>query len=345
MTTAVDPTSRIWAAAIDAYKATFVTSPAAPVLSRPRTVRFTGFERDVVVDAVAREADDVVSLTLRDPAGATLPRWTPGAHLDLFLPSGRQRQYSLCGDAGDDTSYRIAVRLIPDGDGGSREIHGCVRTGQTLTVRGPRQAFALAASESYMFIAGGIGITPILGMVRAARAASARWKLVYLGRSRATMPFLDELERFGAGVAVRPDDEYGPPDVDAILRGTEPGAAVYLCGPPPLMAAVREALPRVNPTAGLHAERFAAPPVAGGSPFTVTLARSGTRVPVAADESALTAVRREVPGVTYSCRQGFCGSCRVRVLPAKPGPEKPGPDGSMLLCVQRPSADSVVVDL
>lgn len=335
MTAVVDPAARMWASAIEAYKSVFVTSPAAPVLSQPRKVRFSGFERELVVDAVTREADDVVGLTLRDPDGAPLPRWTSGAHLDLFLPSGRQRQYSLCGDPADRSAYRVAVRLIEDGDGGSREVHQTVRAGQRLTVRGPRQAFALAKSESYLFVAGGIGITPMLGMVRAAQAAGARWKLVYLGRSRATMPFLAELTRYGSMVEVRPDDEYGPPDVDAILRDTEPGAAVYLCGPPPLMDAVRAALPRVNPTAGLHSERFSAPPVVGGSPFTVTLARSGTRLTVASDESALAAVRRELPGVAYSCQQGFCGSCRVGLAGG----------GSMLLCTERPAGDSVLVEL
>ena len=163
---------------------------SAGVLSPPRPVLRTGFDRTLTVAAVRAEASGVVGLTLRDPGGAALPAWRPGAHLDVFLPSGRQRQYSLCGEPDDRTNYRIAVRRIADGRGGSVEIHQTLRTGDTLTVRGPRNAFPLARTPAYLFVAAGIGITPILTMVHAAATARADWHLVYLGRSRAGMPFL-----------------------------------------------------------------------------------------------------------------------------------------------------------
>ena len=304
----------------------------------------------MVVDTVLVEAEDVVSLTLARADGGVLPRWIPGAHLDVFLPSGRQRQYSLNGDPGDLSSYRIAVRRIADGGGGSREVHDEIAAGDTLNVRGPRNAFPLIAAPSYLFIAGGIGITPLLPMARTTAVGTARWDLVYLGRTRSSLPFLDELESFAAdALETRTDDRCGLPDVAEPLARAEPGAAIYVCGPAPLLDAARELLPDINPTASLHLERFSPPPVAGCEAFEVELARSGRTVAVAADESALAAIRRELPDVTYSCQQGFCGTCKVRVLAGEVEhrDQRLLPNeraDSMLICVSR-SAGSLVIDL
>ena len=272
-----------------------------PVRAVDRTLR-------LVVDRVVREASDVVSLRLIAPSGEPLPRWQPGCHLDLLLPSGRRRQYSLCGDPADRRAYRIAVRRIADGEGGSVEVH-TLREGSSVAVQGPRNAFPFLDVPSYLFLAGGIGITPILPMVRAAEARGADWRLVYTGRSRASMPFLAALP--DDRVVVRPDDEYGVPDPAALLAHAPAHATVYCCGPGPMIDGVRAALGR-RP---VHFERFSPPPVLGGEPFTVRLARTGVTVPVAADRSALAAIREVLPNVAYSCRQGFCGTCRVRVLP------------------------------
>lgn len=342
-TEAVPTTLRVLGGAMDAYKRVFVSGPAAALLSPSNPVRHSGFELTTVVEKLEWPAPDVLAVTLRAADGQELPSWRPGAHVDVFLPSGRQRQYSLCGDPRDRRRYRIAVRLIPDGEGGSRELHESLWVGDRLRIRGPRNAFTLVDAPSYLFLAGGIGITPILPMVR---AAGARGRLVYAGRSRETMPFLDELP----DADIRPDDEDGPPDVAAIIASAEPGAAVYVCGPPAMLAAAQRCRFELDPTGSLHTERFSAVPVVDGRPFDLTLARSGRTVRVGADETALAAVQRVLPDVNYSCRQGFCGTCKVGVRAGEvdhrdrllTAAER---DDRMLLCVSRACGDALVLDL
>lgn len=333
---------RLLGAAMDVYKQVFVAGATAPLLSNPQPVRLTGFDRDVVVEAVEPVAADVVSLTLRAPDGGILPSWRPGAHIELFLPSGRQRRYSLCGNPVDRYRYRIAVRLIPDGDGGSREVHETLRAGSPVRIRGPRNAFGFVDAPSYLFLAGGIGITPILPM---ARAAGARGRLVYLGSSRDRMPFLDELPN----AEIRPDDEVGTPDMAELLALAEPGAAVYVCGPPAMLAAAQRLAFDINPTGSLHVERFAPAPVEGGREFDLTLARTGRTVRVGATETALAAIQRVAPQVPYSCRQGFCGSCETRVLAGAVEHRDRVPAGMsrgdrMRPCVSRAAGDALVLD-
>ncbi|MFD5512421.1 PDR/VanB family oxidoreductase [Streptomyces sp. NPDC059761] len=289
-------------------------------------------------------ADGVLMLTLES---AELPSWSPGAHVDVQLPSGLVRQYSLCGDPADAGRYTIAIRLVEDGRGGSREAHAQLLEGAELPVRPPRNRFELEPSPSYLFVAGGIGITPVLPMLRAATAAGADWTLLYGGRSRASMPFLAELESYGSRVTLTPQDEAGLPDL-AALAAAGPGTLVYCCGPAPLMEAVEAAAPPGTP---VHLERFTATPATGAShPFTVELHRSGRTIEVAAEESTLAAVRRELPDTPYSCGQGFCGTCQHRVLEGRvdhrdtllTDQER---EDSMLLCVSRAKDDHLVLDL
>ncbi|MFX0577686.1 PDR/VanB family oxidoreductase [Nocardia nepalensis] len=342
-TDAASVSLRMLGAIMDAYKSVFVTGGAAPLLSRPKPVRRTGFELDVRIESVERQTDDVVSLTLRAARGGPLPTWRPGAHVDVFLPSGRQRQYSLCGDPSDRFRYRIAVRLIPDGGGGSREVHERLRTGAGLRIRGPRNAFTFVDAPSYLFLAGGIGITPILPMVK---AAGSRGRLVYVGRTRDSMPFLPELP----GADIRPDDEFGIPDIAEFIARAEPGAAVYVCGPPPMLAAAQRCMFELNPSGSLHTERFSAPPVTDGRPFDIALARTGGTVRVAADETALTALRRRLPDTAYSCQQGFCGTCKVGVVAGSVDHRdrlltRSEQADHMLACVSRAAGDELVLDL
>jgi ferredoxin-NADP reductase len=298
---------------------------------------------------VSAEAEGVVGLRLvrADGGTAPLPGWHPGAHLDLDLPSGRRRQYSLCGDRADRGAYRIAVRLVPDGEGGSREMHA-LTPGAVLRTLGPRNAFPLALTGSgpLLFLAGGIGITPILPMVRAAAAAGADWRLVYAGRSRATLPFLAELAELAAHdpsrVRVRTDEEAGgPPTAAELLADAGPGTAVYFCGPPPLIPALRSA-----PV--LHVERFSPPPITDGTAFEIQLGRDGEVLPVPADRSALSVLTAARPTTPYSCRQGFCGTCRVRVLAGAEAVRHGGSatarrtDDAMLVCVSRAAPGSRV---
>ncbi|MFE6911637.1 PDR/VanB family oxidoreductase [Streptomyces erythrochromogenes] len=289
-------------------------------------------------------AQDVLELLLESPE---LPAWTPGAHVDVTLPSGLVRQYSLCGDPADEGRYRIAIRRVEDGRGGSREAHAQLVEGAELELRPPRNRFELLPAPSYAFVAGGIGITPILPMLRAATDAGADWTLLYGGRSLDSMPFLDDLAVYGDRVTVHPEDEVGLPDL-APLAGTAPGTLVYCCGPEPLMQAVTAA---VRDPAAVHLERFA-PATAPGPAraFTVELRRSGRVVEVGPQESTLAAVRRELPDTPYSCEQGFCGTCQHRVLAGEVDhrddlltDQERGE--SMLLCVSRAKGDRLALDL
>ncbi|QWA21927.1 PDR/VanB family oxidoreductase [Streptomyces sp. JCM17656] len=313
-----------------------------PVSGRPRS-------RALRVLVAAREevAEGVVQLRLE---GHELPRWEPGAHLDLVLPSGLVRQYSLCGDPEDDSSYTVATRLVPDGRGGSREVHEQIRAGMELEVRGPRNRFPLVEAESYVFVAGGIGITPVLPMLRAL-PDGVEWRLLYCGRDRASMPFLEDVEKLGrTGSPARAKPSVGsvtvvegPADLDGFLADVPEGAAVYCCGPEGLMAAVEERFPRVR------LERFA-PRASGGDAFEVELRRSGRTLSVPADSTVLAAVRAEFPNTLYSCEQGFCGTCQQRVLEGEvdhrdellTDAERAG---SMLICVSRARGDRLVLDM
>ncbi|MEC4017208.1 PDR/VanB family oxidoreductase [Streptomyces sp. H27-D2] len=319
---------------------------AAPAVA-PGALRLT-------VDERTMEADGVVRLRL---TGEELPAWEPGAHLDLVLSSGTVRQYSLCGDPADTAGYAIAIRRIDEGRGGSREAHDLLREGERVEVHGPRNRFPLVDAPAYVFVAGGIGITPILPMLRAAEAAGTPWRLLYGGRSRRTMPFLDEIEKLGgpAGrVTVAAEDEQGLPDLSALLVGLPEGAAVYCCGPEGLMDAVAALCVRTPPDGGLHLERFSP---ATGSPageeraFEVELRRTGRTVTVPAGTSALAALRAEaLPDIAYSCQQGFCGTCQQSVLSG----EVDHRDelltdteriDSMLICVSRARGERLTLDL
>lgn len=303
-----------------------------PVSGRPRSraLRLLVASREEV-------AEGVVRLRLE---GHELPRWEPGAHLDLVLPSGLVRQYSLCGDPEDGSSYTVATRLVPDGRGGSREVHEQVREGMELEVRGPRNRFPLVEAESYVFVAGGIGITPVLPMLRAL-PDGVRWRLLYCGRDRASMPFLEEVEKLGG--TGRVTVVAGVPDLDAHLADVPGDAAVYCCGPEGLMAAVTERFPRVR------LERFT-PRASAGDAFEVELRRSGRTLTVPADSTVLAAVRTELPDTAYSCEQGFCGTCQQRVLEGEvehrdellTDAER---SDSMLICVSRARSDRLVLDM
>jgi ferredoxin-NADP reductase len=306
--------------------------------------------RLVVVDReIIAEDENVAALTLASPMGEQLPTWHPGCHLDLHLPSGRRRQYSLCGDPSDRSCYRIAVRRIPTGAGGSIEMHA-LEPGTEVTVRGPRNGFPFVAEGSALFVAGGIGITPIIAMVRAARILGMDWQFVYCGRSRDTMPFLDEIESWESDrVFVRTDDVHGYPTEGELLERAPAGGAVYCCGPTPMLDAVRRDFRQCAATA-LHFERFGPPPILDGTPFEVQLISTGAVLDVAADASVLTAVKEQKPNIAYSCQQGFCGTCKVRVLSGEPEhlesrltPEEQR--DHMLICVSRARSARLVLDL
>ncbi|MCV7109417.1 PDR/VanB family oxidoreductase [Mycolicibacterium setense] len=319
----------------------------APPPELDRTIVLTVTDRQVVA-----HDQDVVALTLAAADGGELPRWYPGAHLDLHLASGRVRQYSLCGDPAVADSYRIAVRRIPDGGGGSVEVHDSLQVGSRVSTHGPRNAFALAVpghgspTQRFRFIAGGIGITPILPMLGLAARLGVDWSMVYVGRSRDSLPFLRELARFGDRIEIRTDDVHGLPSAGDLLGDCPGGTTVYACGPAPMLTGIRAALTGRGDVE-LHFERFAAPPVVDGAEFSVSVASTGATVTVGADETLLAALGRAGVNAPYSCQQGFCGTCRVRTAPGSDGivqhrdtlltdPERDA--GYLLTCVSRAEA-------
>jgi ferredoxin-NADP reductase len=298
---------------------------------------------ELVVAGKEKVADDVVRLTLRSPDGGSLPPWEPGAHLDLVLP-GFVRQYSLCGDPSDASAYQVAVLREPDGRGGSAYLHS-LHVGDRVEVAGPRNHFPLVAAERYLFIAGGIGITPILPMLD---RAGPDWQLVYGGRTRSSMAFTAELSVHGDRVSFRPQDEHGLLDLPALLAAAKPGTAVYCCGPEPLLAAVEALGP-----ADLHVERFTALPDDGPrTAFEVELAGSGRVLPVPADRSILEVVEEAGVQVLSSCREGTCGTCETGVLGGEPDhrdsvltAEERAENEVMMLCVSRACSPRLVLDL
>ncbi|MEV0117778.1 PDR/VanB family oxidoreductase [Streptomyces sp. NPDC050844] len=330
------------------------TSPLwpLPALEEPISGRPRSRALRLLVTRHETVADGVVQLRLE---GEDLPSWEPGAHLDLVLPSGLVRQYSLCGDPEDTSSYTVATRLIgaeQGGRGGSREVHEQLQEGVEVEIRGPRNRFPLADAQRYVFVAGGIGITPILPMLRAVDAAGHDWRLLYAGRSRASMPFLEDVEKLGGAVdgrvTVAADDEDGQPDLAGFLSVAQPGTAVHVCGPEGLMEAVAQQLPE---GCDLHLERFTPhTSMDGNASFEVELRRSGRTIEVPADSTVLAAVRTELPDTLYSCEQGFCGTCQQRVLEGEidhrdellTDAERAD---SMLICVSRASGGRIVLDM
>jgi ferredoxin-NADP reductase len=186
-------------------------------------------------------ADDVVVLHLRRPDGAALPAWTPGAHVDVVLDGALTRQYSLCGDPADRGVWRIAVLRTQTSRGGSVRLHDQVQRGTTLTVRGPRNHFPLLPARRYVFVAGGIGITPLLPMIAEVERNAAEWSLLYGGRRRSSMAFLDELESYGDRVTVWPEDVNGLLPLASALGEPDDETLVYCCGPEGLLASVEDA--------------------------------------------------------------------------------------------------------
>ncbi|RZT85790.1 ferredoxin-NADP reductase [Pseudonocardia sediminis] len=299
-------------------------------------------------------ADGVVALTLTDPTGARLPDWTPGSHIDLILPSGESRQYSLCGDRWDAHTYRVGVLREPGGRGGSAWIHDELAVGDLVGIGGPRNRFGLVPSSRYLFVAGGIGITPLLPMIAAADRLGTDWRLVYGGRTRGSMAFIDELAGHRDRVSVLPQDEHGLLPLADLLAEVDADTRVYCCGPAPLLDAVDDACAHL-PSQALRTERFAAreqgAPVRD-TPFTVALGRTGTEVEVTPDITVLEAVRSAGVEVLSSCREGTCGTCETTVLAGDLDHRDSilDEDGRaagdcMFVCVSRSRGDRLVLDL
>lgn len=287
-------------------------------------------------------------------ADGELPEWRPGAHIDVVTGNGIIRQYSLCGDPDDRTSYRIAVLRQTSSLGGSAWLHRQLREGDRVVVGSPRNHFTLERGSRYLFLAGGIGITPLLPMIRRVAADGADWSLHYGGRTRASMAYADDLRAIDASrVRLLPFNECGLIDLDSALKDAGPEAYVYCCGPEPLIGAAEAACARRGMQ--LRTERFS-PRETGSSradsPFTVRIASTGAELPVPADRSIVDVLIEAGVDVLTSCEEGTCGTCETAVLGGLPDhrdsvlTEAERAAGDRILpCVSRSRTPQLVLDL
>jgi ferredoxin-NADP reductase len=305
----------------------------------------------LTLDEKIARAEGVVELKFK--ARSTLPPWEPGSHIDLLLGPDLARQYSLCSDTADRRYLSVAVLREPQSRGGSVFVHDELQEGQQIQIRGPRNNFPLVESPRYQFIAGGIGITPILGMIRQAEAAGADWHLLYGGRTRASMAFLDELAQYGDRVRIQPQDEEGLLDLDAVLGTPRDDTAVYCCGPEVLLDAV-ESRCSSWPAGSLHVERFAPKALADDvvdTEFEVEFARSGVTATVPAGTSIIDVATENGLFVLRSCSEGVCGTCETVVIEGEPEhrdsvlTEEDRAEGAFMPCVSRACSRTLVLDL
>lgn len=310
---------------------------------------------DVVVsEKRALVPGHVVEFTLTSTEDSPLSNWEPGAHIEVVLPSGLIRHYSLCGDPADG-SYKIAVLREADSRGGSHELHDAVSVGTRLVVRGPRNHFPLQRAAHTVFIAGGIGITPLLPMMRALTNEGRSWELHYGGKSLASLAYLDALDLMeGHPVNVYVKDETRRIPVADVLEKIDTSAIVYVCGPDSMISDVENEgarrglevrLERFGPTgAEIDHSRDTA--------FEVVLNRSGSTLTVTPDQRLIDVVRTVVPSVPFSCEEGYCGSCETTVLDGEPehrdsilSPEERASNECMMICVGRSRSSRLVLDI
>ena len=310
------------------------------------------YEAELEVVEARVVADDVIALTLAHPGGEDLPPWTPGAHIDLILGDDVVRQYSLCGSPAEPGRWRVGVLRTPDSRGGSKAVHA-LEVGAAVRVRGPRNHFPFVAARRYLFVAGGIGITPLLPMIAEAAAAGADWRLIYGGRSRASMAFVDELSAYGDRVVLMPQDEVGFPDLDALLGTPEAGTLVYTCGPTGLLDAIEERC-GAWPAGSLHLERFVAKAAdaTGNTEFELVLQQSGLTLTVPPHRSVFEVCKEAGVSVVGSCLEGVCGTCETEVVDGEVdhrdsvlNDEEQASNEYMMICVSRCRGARLTLDL
>lgn len=301
-------------------------------------------------------ADGVLVLDLAAADGGVLPSWAPGAHIEVYLTDDLTRHYSLCPSPGVDR-WRIAVLLERDGRGGSRFVHEVVSVGSSLTASTPRNHFPLVSAQEYLFIAGGIGITPLLAMMSEVACTSTPWRLVYGGRQRQAMAFAHGLEQaYPDNVSVLPQDEGGLLDLVGLLGAASAETAIFACGPPSMLDAVHAATSELA-LERVHVERFSgagavSTPPSPARSFELVLGRSGTAVTVGSDESIVDALEQVGVRVTTSCREGICGSCETKVLAGTPlhrdsvlSEDERSAGATMMVCVGGALSPSLTLDV
>ncbi|MCH1924207.1 PDR/VanB family oxidoreductase [Shewanella sp. C32] len=331
----------------------------------------TKFSLQLTVTDKAAIADGIVKLQL---TGDDLPPWEPGAHLELALPDGLVRAYSIvAGTTG--RSYELAILLEPNSRGGSRYLHEQLSIGDVINATPPKNAFALAPATRYVFIAGGIGITPILPMIARLKNEGKSWQLYYLGRSRARMAYLADIQALAdeaaSSVSLHIKDEGCRLELATLVSALADDTAVYSCGPNSLMDALSAEITR-RPALHLYMERFGRAELPAAAPVDVTdcddeatqatcnpdgsfeleLSKSGETITVGKDETILECVRKVRQGLSFSCSDGYCGTCETAVLAGTPehrdsvlSEEEKQENRTMMICVSRSKTRKLVLDL
>lgn len=305
------------------------------------------------------EADDIISVELRPVDGTTFPAFEAGSHIDLHLPNGMVRSYSLFNDSRETHRYLVGVLKDRASRGGSRCVHEQLRVGMRLTISAPRNNFPLHEDASHsVLVAGGIGVTPVLCMARRLQALGRSFEFLYFARSRKSAAFVAAIEALGAPVTWHFDDERGgPPDLKALLGRRAPSASehFYACGPAVMLDNFEKTCAELG-HANAHIERFAAVEVAASADakqaYTVELRRSAKTFEVTPDKTlhqCLIDLRANVP---FSCEEGICGSCETRVLEGEPDhrdsvltPAEQATNSSMMVCVSGCKSARLVLDL
>ena len=307
----------------------------------------------LIVKSATWEAPDIHTYDLRAPEGGELPPFTAGAHIDLTLPNGLIRSYSLTNPQSDRHRYVIGVQKDRATRGGSKWVHENLRPGVVLTVNGPRNNFALNESaEKTLFIAGGIGVTPMVSMTQRLTELGRDWQLIYCARKKSTTAFLDVLK--GGHVRYNFDEEPGGKmlDIGAAVNAAPPSAHLYCCGPLPMLAAFEAATAHL-PRERVHVEYFTAkepPSVEGG--FKVVLAKSGREFTVPPGKTILDTLLDAGLDIPYSCMEGVCGTCETRVLEGVPDhrdliltEEEHAAGKTMMICCSGAKTEKLVLDL
>jgi ferredoxin-NADP reductase len=303
--------------------------------------------------ALIWEAPGVISLELTAPDGGTLPAFDPGAHIDLQLPDGTMRQYSLSGDHNDTSHYRLSIRQVAGGLS-SGFVHKKLRPGELLTVSTPRNNFPLVDAPRYIFVAGGIGITPLIPMMREAKAKSRPWTLLYCNRRDEDAPFLAEIRALGGEISMHSSEAGTRLDVARRLGTVQTDTVVYCCGPEKLMTAVEEAT-SAWPAETVHFEWFtprSRPEGETSGSFEVVCQQSCLTLTVPPEKSILQVLSEAGIEVPRSCEQGICGTCETRVVSGEVdhrdsilSASERAANTTMMTCVSRALGSRLVLDI
>ena len=328
-------------------------------LSRSKSISIAAANRsapkrvDLVVEKISHLTDDILQISLRTQRGQSLPEWTPGAHIDVPVGALGYRQYSICSSPDHRKKLQVAVLREAGGQGGSRYIHATTRPGTVMSVGGPRNHFPLRQAKRYLFIAGGIGITPIIPMVEAARAKGAEYRVIYLGCSHSKMAFANGL-RNDSSVLLWPKDEKGRFNLSSLTADTHADQLIYCGGPERLLDAV-EKLFSYLPPGTVHLERFSNKSSTLGKPntsFEVVMNRSGRKLHIPKDRSVLDVLNENGAAVLSTCSKGTCGTCEVGVVQGVPEHRdtvltalERVENKSMMPCVSRCLGKGLVLDL